>query len=205
MVCLACRCSFTNREDQVFPGFVFKSISKSSTWELAFPLVCQMEHYKLDWHRFNLKQKMLGASPVSAEEFEKKTGAGEEKQHSAHFWGLQQESSQRLCGMLEQLFDFPVFNLQETCQVSQDRSLIATSLRQIMRLCVKAMKGRAGPPPRSFSRTQQDSICQCIAASCRTNLLRYEDGTVPSVLTELNLLFFLLHLSQMMSKMQHHP
>lgn len=38
-----------------------------------------MEHYKLDWHRFNLKQKMLGASPVSAEEFEKKTGAGEEK------------------------------------------------------------------------------------------------------------------------------
>lgn len=36
-----------------------------------------MEHYKLDWHRFNLKQKMLGASPVSAEEFEKKTGAGE--------------------------------------------------------------------------------------------------------------------------------
>lgn len=22
MVCLACRCTFTNREDQVFPGFV---------------------------------------------------------------------------------------------------------------------------------------------------------------------------------------
>uniref|UniRef100_H3DGD0 Ankyrin repeat and zinc finger peptidyl tRNA hydrolase 1 n=1 Tax=Tetraodon nigroviridis TaxID=99883 RepID=H3DGD0_TETNG len=52
MVCLACRCTFTNREDQ-------------------------MEHYKLDWHRFNLKQKLLGASPVSAEEFEKKTGAGD--------------------------------------------------------------------------------------------------------------------------------
>lgn len=39
-----------------------------------------MEHYKLDWHRFNLKQKILGASPVSAGEFEKKTGAGEKKQ-----------------------------------------------------------------------------------------------------------------------------
>lgn len=23
MVCLACRCTFTNREDQVIPGFVF--------------------------------------------------------------------------------------------------------------------------------------------------------------------------------------
>ncbi|XP_029698232.1 ankyrin repeat and zinc finger domain-containing protein 1 isoform X1 [Takifugu rubripes] len=52
MVCLACRCTFTNREDQV-------------------------EHYKLDWHRFNLKQKMLGTSPVTAEEFEKKTGEGD--------------------------------------------------------------------------------------------------------------------------------
>uniref|UniRef100_A0A3Q3VR64 VLRF1 domain-containing protein n=1 Tax=Mola mola TaxID=94237 RepID=A0A3Q3VR64_MOLML len=34
-----------------------------------------MEHYKLDWHRFNLKQKMSGRPPVSAEEFERKTGA----------------------------------------------------------------------------------------------------------------------------------
>ena len=37
-----------------------------------------MEHYKLDWHRFNLKQKMSGRPPVTAEEFERKTGAGEE-------------------------------------------------------------------------------------------------------------------------------
>lgn len=52
MVCSACRCSFNNREEQ-------------------------MEHYKLDWHRFNLRQKMTGASPVTAEEFERKTGAGD--------------------------------------------------------------------------------------------------------------------------------
>ncbi|KAG7227494.1 hypothetical protein INR49_005309 [Caranx melampygus] len=52
MVCSACRCPFINREDQ-------------------------MEHYKLDWHRFNLRQKMSGLPPVTIEEFERKTGAGE--------------------------------------------------------------------------------------------------------------------------------
>ncbi|KAJ0070301.1 hypothetical protein NL108_007637, partial [Boleophthalmus pectinirostris] len=36
-----------------------------------------MEHYKLDWHRFNLRQKMEGLSPVTVEEFERKTGAGD--------------------------------------------------------------------------------------------------------------------------------
>nr|XP_046259765.1 ankyrin repeat and zinc finger domain-containing protein 1 isoform X2 [Scatophagus argus] len=52
MVCSACRFSFSNREEQ-------------------------MEHYKLDWHRFNLRLKMSGMPPVTAEEFEKKTGAGD--------------------------------------------------------------------------------------------------------------------------------
>ncbi|XP_070770260.1 tRNA endonuclease ANKZF1 [Enoplosus armatus] len=52
MVCSACRCPFNNREEQ-------------------------MEHYKLDWHRFNLRQKMSGMLPVTAEEFERKTGAGD--------------------------------------------------------------------------------------------------------------------------------
>ncbi|KAM3608079.1 uncharacterized protein V6R79_018780 [Siganus canaliculatus] len=52
MVCSACRCTFNNRDEQ-------------------------MEHYKLDWHRFNLKQKMLAMPPLTAEEFERKTGAGD--------------------------------------------------------------------------------------------------------------------------------
>ncbi|XP_008297369.1 ankyrin repeat and zinc finger domain-containing protein 1 isoform X2 [Stegastes partitus] len=52
MVCSACRCPFINREEQT-------------------------EHYKLDWHRFNLRQKMAGLPPLTAEEFEKKTGAGD--------------------------------------------------------------------------------------------------------------------------------
>ncbi|XP_041663163.1 ankyrin repeat and zinc finger domain-containing protein 1 isoform X2 [Cheilinus undulatus] len=52
MVCSACRCPFNSREEQ-------------------------MEHYKLDWHRFNLRQKMSGLAPVTAEEFERKTGAGD--------------------------------------------------------------------------------------------------------------------------------
>ncbi|XP_028249646.1 ankyrin repeat and zinc finger domain-containing protein 1 [Parambassis ranga] len=52
MVCSACKCPFINREEQ-------------------------REHYKLDWHRFNLRQKMAGLLPLTAEEFERKTGAGD--------------------------------------------------------------------------------------------------------------------------------
>ncbi|KAL4609023.1 ankyrin repeat and zinc finger domain-containing protein 1-like [Arapaima gigas] len=52
MFCSACQCLFENREEQ-------------------------MEHYKLDWHRFNLRQKLADRTPVTAEDFEKKTGAGE--------------------------------------------------------------------------------------------------------------------------------
>ncbi|KAM4558897.1 tRNA endonuclease ANKZF1 isoform 2-T3 [Odontesthes bonariensis] len=52
MVCSACKCSFINREEQ-------------------------REHYKLDWHRFNLRHKMTGVLPLTAEEFERKTGTGD--------------------------------------------------------------------------------------------------------------------------------
>ncbi|XP_034742434.1 ankyrin repeat and zinc finger domain-containing protein 1 isoform X2 [Etheostoma cragini] len=52
MVCSACKCLFTAREEQI-------------------------EHYKLDWHRFNLRLKISGMPPVTAEEFERKTGAGD--------------------------------------------------------------------------------------------------------------------------------
>ncbi|MEQ2171839.1 hypothetical protein GOODEAATRI_014664 [Goodea atripinnis] len=40
-------------------------------------VVSQREHYKLDWHRFNLRQKMAGWPPATAEEFERKTRAGD--------------------------------------------------------------------------------------------------------------------------------
>ncbi|KAF1382473.1 hypothetical protein PFLUV_G00144150 [Perca fluviatilis] len=52
MVCSACKCLFIAREEQI-------------------------EHYKLDWHRFNLRLKISGMPPVTAEEFERKTGAGD--------------------------------------------------------------------------------------------------------------------------------
>lgn len=32
MVCLACRCTFTNREDQVFPGFVLNPFLNAVSW-----------------------------------------------------------------------------------------------------------------------------------------------------------------------------
>ncbi|KAF4796902.1 ankyrin repeat and zinc finger domain containing 1 [Turdus rufiventris] len=37
----------------------------------------QTEHYRLDWHRFNLKQRLLGRRPLPAEVFEEKTRTGD--------------------------------------------------------------------------------------------------------------------------------
>ncbi|GAA6224130.1 ankyrin repeat and zinc finger domain-containing protein 1 [Lates japonicus] len=68
MVCSACRCPFINREEQ-------------------------MEHYKLDWHRFNLRQKMAGLPPVTVEEFERKTGAGDMSSISGSESDSDEESS----------------------------------------------------------------------------------------------------------------
>ncbi|XP_077176884.1 tRNA endonuclease ANKZF1 isoform X2 [Paroedura picta] len=52
MYCSACLKSFDSREEQT-------------------------EHYRLDWHRFNLKQRLLGHRMLTAEEFEAKTQAGD--------------------------------------------------------------------------------------------------------------------------------
>ncbi|XP_051478728.1 ankyrin repeat and zinc finger domain-containing protein 1 isoform X3 [Apus apus] len=37
----------------------------------------QTEHYRLDWHRFNLKQRLLGRPPLPVEVFEEKTCTGD--------------------------------------------------------------------------------------------------------------------------------
>ncbi|NWW85572.1 ANKZ1 protein, partial [Rhynochetos jubatus] len=37
----------------------------------------QTEHYRLDWHRFNLKQRLRGCRPLPVEVFEEKTRAGD--------------------------------------------------------------------------------------------------------------------------------
>ncbi|XP_032046141.1 ankyrin repeat and zinc finger domain-containing protein 1 [Aythya fuligula] len=37
----------------------------------------QVEHYRLDWHRFNLKQRLLGRRTLPMEVFEEKTSAGD--------------------------------------------------------------------------------------------------------------------------------
>nr|XP_056707587.1 ankyrin repeat and zinc finger domain-containing protein 1 [Euleptes europaea] len=52
MYCSACLKAFDSREEQT-------------------------EHYRLDWHRFNLKQRLLGRWMLTAEEFEAKTQAGD--------------------------------------------------------------------------------------------------------------------------------
>ncbi|XP_060629064.2 tRNA endonuclease ANKZF1 isoform X1 [Anolis sagrei] len=52
MYCSACSKSFDSREEQT-------------------------EHYRLDWHRFNLKQRLLGRQMLTVEEFEVKTQAGD--------------------------------------------------------------------------------------------------------------------------------
>lgn len=52
MFCSTCQCGFESRDEQ-------------------------MEHYKLDWHRFNLKRRIVGGSTITAEEFEDRTNAGD--------------------------------------------------------------------------------------------------------------------------------
>ncbi|XP_072473957.1 tRNA endonuclease ANKZF1 isoform X2 [Notamacropus eugenii] len=52
MFCSACIQSFQSRQDQ-------------------------REHYTLDWHRFNLKQRLRGQPPLSAHEFEKQSCSGD--------------------------------------------------------------------------------------------------------------------------------
>ncbi|NWQ99136.1 ANKZ1 protein, partial [Paradoxornis webbianus] len=52
MCCLTCGQVFGNREEQT-------------------------EHYRLDWHRFNLKQRLLGRRILPAEVFEEKTRTGD--------------------------------------------------------------------------------------------------------------------------------
>jgi len=57
---------------------VLYSKSFKATRNVICPLLIfdQMEHYKLDYHRFNLRQRLKGRSAVTVEEFEKKTGTG---------------------------------------------------------------------------------------------------------------------------------
>ncbi|XP_064307454.1 tRNA endonuclease ANKZF1 isoform X2 [Phalacrocorax carbo] len=52
MCCLTCGQVFASREEQT-------------------------EHYRLDWHRFNLKQRLLGHQTLTVEAFEEKTRAGD--------------------------------------------------------------------------------------------------------------------------------
>ncbi|XP_068102071.1 tRNA endonuclease ANKZF1 isoform X2 [Hyperolius riggenbachi] len=52
MSCAACQCTFDSREEQ-------------------------KEHYTLDWHRFNLKRRIKGATTVSEEDFQDRTQAGD--------------------------------------------------------------------------------------------------------------------------------
>ncbi|XP_054644360.1 ankyrin repeat and zinc finger domain-containing protein 1 [Dunckerocampus dactyliophorus] len=73
MVCLACRCSFVSREEQ-------------------------MEHYKLDWHRFNLRLKMSGMPPVTTEEFERKSGDGDLSSISGSESDSEEEEEEELVG-----------------------------------------------------------------------------------------------------------
>lgn len=77
MVCSACKYPFINREEQVTTQYsTICSCIENRCLNMHF--VLQREHYKLDWHRFNLRQKMAMLPPLTAEEFERKTGAGEE-------------------------------------------------------------------------------------------------------------------------------
>lgn len=58
----------------------------------SYLLPLQTEHYRLDWHRFNLKQRLLGRQTLPVEVFEEKTCAGEE-------WGCPQQSPEAISSL----------------------------------------------------------------------------------------------------------
>ncbi|XP_060684164.1 tRNA endonuclease ANKZF1 isoform X2 [Hemiscyllium ocellatum] len=87
MYCSACQCSFENREDQ-------------------------KEHYKLDWHRFNLRRRLLAAQPVTAERFEKIAGeissiSGSESEDSHSDAELEQLRYHRIQNVLSPVDEVP--------------------------------------------------------------------------------------------------
>lgn len=63
-------------------------------WDPASSLFpSQTEHYRLDWHRFNLKQRLQGRRALTVEEFEEKSRAGEE-------WGCLSRTQRLLVTLL---------------------------------------------------------------------------------------------------------
>jgi pre-60S factor REI1 len=58
----------------------------------------QREHYKLDWHRYNLKRKVVNIPPVSLEEFD--TRAREHKEQS----NIDNQSESEYCKYCSKLF-----------------------------------------------------------------------------------------------------
>ncbi|MBN3295208.1 ANKZ1 protein, partial [Amia calva] len=100
MFCSACQCSFDSREEQ-------------------------REHYKLDWHRFNLRQRLLGGQPSTAEEFENRTGTGElssisgsdsEDDSSDSDWGYSGDKDSASAGTDSPL-EMEVSSARQSCRV----------------------------------------------------------------------------------------
>lgn len=67
--CSSCKTSFSTREEQVLYVYLVTS-------HLIQVLVScsKVEHYGLDWHRFNLKRRLKNLLPLSQNEFELITG-----------------------------------------------------------------------------------------------------------------------------------
>lgn len=59
----------------------------------------QREHYKLDWHRYNLKRKVAGIPPVTLEEFELRA-----KEHRESTQNANRDESQ-YCKYCSKLFN----------------------------------------------------------------------------------------------------
>lgn len=59
----------------------------------------QREHYKLDWHRYNLKRKVAGIPPVTLEEFELRA-----KEHKEQSQNANRDESQ-FCKYCSKLFN----------------------------------------------------------------------------------------------------
>uniref|UniRef100_A0A803YLT3 Uncharacterized protein n=1 Tax=Meleagris gallopavo TaxID=9103 RepID=A0A803YLT3_MELGA len=87
---------------------------------LFFP--SQTEHYRLDWHRFNLKQRLQGRQALTVEEFEEKSRAGDISSIS----GSDSESSD---ASSESESPFPAINSPSTPQCPRSHKVLLRNAR----------------------------------------------------------------------------
>ncbi|XP_019472678.1 LOW QUALITY PROTEIN: ankyrin repeat and zinc finger domain-containing protein 1 [Meleagris gallopavo] len=133
MCCLTCSQEFRSREEQT-------------------------EHYRLDWHRFNLKQRLQGRQALTVEEFEEKSRAGDISSIS----GSDSESSD---ASSESESPFPAINSPSTPQCPRSHKVLLRNARgqfiSAYRCILSTGKGGSEEPMELITSLQSLSASTC--------------------------------------------